>query len=185
MQQPVKGGLMAASAFAERDARPSSVLILGLGNPILGDDGVGWRVAEALRGILADQPDSPEVDCAALGGLSLMERMLGYERVVLVDSVCTGVRPVGAVEHHALQDLPNPGGGHTASAHDTSLATALRTAEALGAQVTGRVDVVTIETAVCYDFSESLSPVVEAAVPVATRTVLGLVRAREASTDNA
>ncbi|MFN2120636.1 MAG: hydrogenase maturation protease [Anaerolineales bacterium] len=161
----------------DQQARPSSILVLGLGNPILGDDGVGWRVAERVRSAVGDQPGAPEVDCAALGGLSLMERMLGYDRVILIDSMCTGQQPEGAIDHHALHDLPNPGGGHTASAHDTSLATALQTAETLGAQVPTQVDVVAIETAACYEFSEALSPAVEAAVPVATRKVLELILA--------
>ena len=63
--------------------RPSSVLVIGLGNPILGDDGVGWRVAEEVKrrlGIVdfgsqsaVKNPQSAiEVDCVSLGGLSLM-----------------------------------------------------------------------------------------------------------------
>jgi hydrogenase maturation protease len=158
-----------------RQAHPSSILVLGLGNPILGDDGVGWRVAERVRSAVRGQPRAPEVDCAALGGLSLMERMLGYERVVLVDSMCTGLRAEGTVSQYSLQELPSPGDGHTASAHDTSLATALRTAEALGAEVPQQVDIVAIETGACYEFSEDLSPLIEAAVPLATRKVLSLV----------
>ena len=180
MQHLVEGGPMTASALAEPHDRPSSVLVLGLGNPILGDDGVGWQVAECVRSAVGGQPEAPEVDCAALGGLSLMERMLGYEHVVLVDSMCTGLRPEGAVDHYALQELPDPGGGHTASAHDTSLATALRTAKTLGAEVPRQVDIVAIETGACYEFSENLSATVEAAVPLATRKVLELVSGTDA-----
>ncbi|MBI4770166.1 MAG: hypothetical protein HY784_07090, partial [Chloroflexi bacterium] len=74
-----------------------TTLILGLGNPILGDDGLGWRVAEEVRRRLqaADggsarqsairNPKSEiEVDAFALGGLSLMERLVGYDRAILV-----------------------------------------------------------------------------------------------------
>jgi hydrogenase maturation protease len=180
MRRFLEGGPVAANTVAEPGARPSSVLILGLGNPILGDDGVGWRVAEAVQGSLGGRTDTPEIDCAALGGLSLMERMLGYERVVLVDSMCTGLQAPGTVSQYTLQDLPTPGDGHTSSPHDTSLATALSTAQALGAEVPRQVDVVAIETGICYEFSESLSPPVEAAVPVATRKVLELVSAKGA-----
>ena len=143
----------------------------------------GRRVAEAVRAGLGNLQLAVEVDFAALGGLSLMERMLGYGQVVLVDSMCTGARPEGAVDHYALEDLPKPGGGHTVAAHDTSLTTALRTAQALGASVPSRVDVVAIETAACLEFSEMLSPQVEAAVPLATRKVLELVSATDAGSD--
>jgi len=64
-------------------------LVIGLGNPILGDDGVGWKVAKELT-TLIDPDTSVEIDCASLGGLSLMERMLGYQRVIVIDSMETG-----------------------------------------------------------------------------------------------
>ena len=69
-------------------------LIIGLGNPILGDDGVGWKVANQLTTII-DPDSSVEIDCASLGGLSLMERMLGYQRVIVIDSMETGQSPEG------------------------------------------------------------------------------------------
>src|SRR5512142_2116045 len=99
-------------------------LILGLGNPILGDDGVGWRVAEAVQLLVASRRPPVDVEFASLGGLSLMERMLGYERVVLIDCMETGSAPVGTVRSMPLADLANPVAGHSASAHDTSLITA-------------------------------------------------------------
>ncbi|HTP00714.1 MAG TPA: hydrogenase maturation protease [Anaerolineales bacterium] len=151
---------------------PPRALILGLGNPILGDDGVGWKVAEAVQAVAND---AAEVDFAALGGLSLMERMLGYSHVILIDCLETGEWPVGSVRSMRLEDLENPSAGHSASAHDTSLITALRTAQTMGGEIPERVDVVTIEAKLSYDFSESLSPEVAAAVPVATHEVLRLL----------
>jgi len=147
-------------------------LVLGLGNPILGDDGVGWKVAEAVRKALGD---SVEVDFASLGGLSLMERILGYSRVVLIDSMESGQYPIGAVRLLSLADLENPMAGHTASAHDTSLMTALQAAQAVGTDVPGRIDIVAIEAKPSYDFSEELSPEMAAAVPVAAQEVLKLL----------
>ena len=167
--------LPAAVTPSEARIHPSSILVLGLGNPILGDDGVGWRVAEEVRSATAGQAQPPDVDCAALGGLSLMERMLGYGRVILVDSMWTGTNPEGSVRVCALDDLQNPGAGHTASPHDTSLVTALRTAEMMGAAVPQRVDIVAIETRACYDFSETLTPAATSALPIATRKVLELL----------
>ena len=151
-------------------------LILGLGNPILGDDGVGWKVAEAVQTRLGTLSASAEVDFASLGGLSLMERMLGYERVILVDSMETGSAPAGAIRCMALSELADPTAGHSASAHDTSLMTALEAAKAMGAEIPSRVDVVAIEAKATYDFSEELSPAVAAAVPVATQQVLTLLK---------
>ena len=157
-------------------ARPAPALVIGLGNPILGDDGVGWRVVQELGPRLGDRGAEVETDCASLGGLSLMERMLGYWRVILIDSMQTGQVPVGSVRVFLLEALPDPSAGHSASAHDTSLLTALQAARAMGADVPGRVDVVAIEAEPTYDFSEELSPPVAGAVRAAVQAVLDLLR---------
>ena len=151
------------------------ILVIGLGNPILGDDGVGWKIADKVATAVGPQ-SSIEIDTAALGGLSLMERMLDYDRVVLVDSMETGQSPVGSVQTFPLASLPDPMAGHSASTHDTSLITALKTAESIGAEVPKRVDVVAIEAQNVYDFSEELSPPVAAAVPEAVQAVLDLIQ---------
>ncbi len=153
----------------------SRTLILGLGNPILGDDGVGWRVAQAVQALTARHEPPVEIDFAALGGLSLMERILGYSYVILIDCMETGAEPVGTVKVLALAELSNPSAGHSASAHDTSLLTALETARTMGADVPARVDVVAIEAKATYEFSEQLSAEVAAAVPIATQRVLALL----------
>jgi hydrogenase maturation protease len=151
-------------------------LVVGLGNPILGDDGVGWAIASMVSNQLPATSPSIEVDCLSLGGLSLMERMLGYDRVVLVDSMETGQSPVGSVQTFPLGSLPDPMAGHSASAHDTSLITALKTAESIGADIPKRVDVVAVEAKNVYDFSEELSSPVAAAVPEAVQAVLDLIQ---------
>lgn len=150
-------------------------LVIGLGNPILGDDGVGWKIAGEVASAIGPHP-TIEIDTAALGGLSLMERMLDYDRVVLVDSMETGQNSVGSVQTFPLASLPNPMAGHSASTHDTSLITALKTAESLGAEVPKRVDVVAVEAQNVYDFSEELSPPVAAAVSEAVQAVLDLIQ---------
>jgi hydrogenase maturation protease len=153
----------------------SGTLILGLGNPILGDDGVGWKVAEAVQVLTARREPPVEVDFAALGGLTLMERILGYSYVILIDCLETGTDPIGTVKTLTLAELSNPNAGHSASAHDTSLLTALETARTMGAGVPQRVDVVAIEARMTYEFSEQLSPEIAAAVPIATQHVLALL----------
>lgn len=169
----------------------TKTLVVGLGNPILGDDGVGWKIAEEVKAHLPSprlrllspngrgdggEESTVEVDCLSLGGLSLMERVLGYERVVLVDSMETGQFPVGSVRSFPLDSLPDPMAGHSASAHDTSLITALKTAESLGADIPEQVDVVAVEAQNVYDFSEELSPPVAAAVPEAVQVVFDLLQ---------
>jgi hydrogenase maturation protease len=151
-------------------------LILGLGNPILGDDGVGWRVAELVAEKTRGREDV-EVDCAALGGLSLMERLTGWERAILVDALSTGKKPVGSVEQFSLKDLPDVTAGHTASIHDTSLRNALTVGRGMDIFLPQDEDVIiiAIEAQNVYDFSEELSPPVAAAIPLAVQAVIDLI----------
>ncbi len=161
------------------------ILVLGLGNPLLGDDGVGWRVAEILQAqmraaemnapaaishqpsAIRDSSSAVEIDFSCSGGLALMERLIGYERVLLVDAMQLDAEPIGSVRQLRLEDLPDPSAGHSASAHDTTLLNALAVGRALNARLPAQVDVIAIQAERVYDFSEALSPPVAAAVPFA------------------
>lgn len=148
-------------------------LIIGLGNPILGDDGVGWRVAEAVQAALPPSPDI-EVDCAAVGGLALMERLIGYDRAIVIDAVVAG-GPVGAVTCCDLSALPDRAAAHLAAPHDTTLPTAVRLGQQLGARLPRQITIVGVEARALYEFNETLTPEAQAAVPAAARRVLNLL----------
>lgn len=154
-------------------ARPT--LVIGLGNPLLGDDGVGWQVAEQVAYRLGQPHPRVEVDCLAVGGLSLMERLAGYPTAILIDALATGRRPPGSLACLPLEELADADAGHLHSAHDASLPVALRAGAALGIPLPQRVMVVGIEARSVYDFSERLSPPVAACVPLAVQTVLELL----------
>ena len=148
-------------------------LVLGLGNPVLGDDGIGCRVAQALGGAAEDL--EAEIDTCEKGGLSLMERMLGYRRVILIDALTTGEGPRGRVTTMQLGDLRNPGAGHVNSGHEASLQTALEMARLLKAVVPEDIWVVAIETERVFDLTEDLTPEVAAALPHAVEAVRRLL----------
>ena len=157
--------------------RRPAILVIGLGNPILGDDGVGWRVAERVREWVAAAGRSDvDVDCLALGGLSLMERLIGYDRAIVIDATQAG-QAAGAVARYELEDLPDYSSFNSAAPHDASLQTALRLGRALGARLPRSVTIIGVEAERLYDFTEALTPPVEAAVPGAAQLVIATVRA--------
>lgn len=144
------------------------VLVLGLGNPILRDDGVGLRVAQALRLELANAP-GVEVDENTWGGLRLMERLVGYDRVIVVDAMCTG-SPAGTVRMLSPDEMPTR---RSASPHDTSLPVALELGRRVGLKIpeSDEITLVGIEALDVDTFGEDLSPEVEAAIPVAVQAI--------------
>lgn len=148
-------------------------LVVGLGNPILGDDGVGWKVAEKIKQQLT--PDSPvDVEFLSLGGISLMEHLIGYECAILVDAVASD-QETGSVIISKLNEMPDYSAFHIASAHDTSLQNALKLGRSMGVSLPREVIVVGIATDRIYDFSEELSPAVARAIPKATEIVINLL----------
>ena len=150
----------------------NKVLILGLGNPLLGDDGVGWRVAEEVERELNQRSEISnqqliEVDYSAGGGLPLMERLIGYTDAILIDAIDLKRGPIGSVYQFDLDELPNQFAGHIASTHETNLQTALNMGRSLGAALPDRVTVIAIESPHVYEFSEELTSPVAQAVPQA------------------
>jgi hydrogenase maturation protease len=149
-------------------------IVLGLGNPILGDDGVGWQIAQEIQK-RTDLPKDIEVDYLAVGGITIMERLIGYERAILIDSFVTSKAPIGSVSCFSLEELPNRALGHTCSAHDTTLQNALKIGRDLGAQLPGDISIVAVEARDVFDFSEQLSPAIAAAVPNAVQAVINIL----------
>lgn len=144
-------------------------LILGLGNPLITDDSVGLRVAAELRGRLADRKDV-EVDEDYWGGLRLMERMVGYDRAIVIDAIQTGAPP-GTIHHLRVSSMPTQ---RSASAHDVNLPTALALGRQAGEKLPADEDIllVGIEADDILTFGEECTPPVQAAIPLAVAAVL-------------
>lgn len=71
------------------------IRVIGIGNQLMGDDGVGIRVAEELRSELPDTP-AVEVVCGGVAGMALMPTVLGADDVVFVDALAVDAEP-GAI----------------------------------------------------------------------------------------
>jgi hydrogenase maturation protease len=149
------------------------ILVLGLGNPILTDDGIGVLVAEEVRARL---PEDTSIDISevSVGGLTLMESMIGYDRVILVDAFqrLDGCCP-GKVHKMSLDDLRSISPTqHSASPHDASLVTAIETGRRMGIQLPEEITIFAIEVENVMDFSDHPTPSVAAVIPQVIESVL-------------
>lgn len=145
-------------------------LIIGLGNPILTDDGVGVKVAQQLEDIIdLDLYPDLTITEASAGGLRLMEIMLDFDLVVLIDAYFLKpdqTKP-GKIHKLSLDDLRSvTPTQHSTSAHDTSLVTALDAAEKMGYQIPKEYMIYAVEVENIMDFSETPTPAVADAIPV-------------------
>lgn len=157
-------------------ADPVRVLVAGVGNVFLSDDGFGVEVVRALAGRL---PAGVEVVDVGIRGLHLAYRLLdGYDVLVLVDAVRRGGGP--GTLHVLEHDLDAPADAPPVlDAHGMDPAAVLSLLDGLAGgtgveRPVGRVLVVGCEPAV-VDEGIGLSPAVAAAVEPAARAVTALV----------
>jgi hydrogenase maturation protease len=151
-------------------------LVVGLGNPILTDDGVGVKVAYEIQRVLtAQDQEQINVTEAGVGGLRLMEMMIGYERVIIIDALISRNedRP-GTMYRMTLDDLRDISPTqHSASAHDTSLVTALDMGKKIGLSLPEEIIIYAVEVENVIDFGEQPTAAVSEAIPKLRDAVLG------------
>ncbi|GAB4222823.1 MAG: HyaD/HybD family hydrogenase maturation endopeptidase [Acidobacteriota bacterium] len=158
------------------DVRPAGagrrVAVLGIGNVLAGDDGVGPAV---VRTLVARHEFEPEIVIEDLGtpGLDLVPHLAGADRVVLVDAVRAGATP-GSVRVIEQRELLAGGAGPRVGPHDPGLADALATLRFAG-RAPRELVLVGIEPA---DVSTGvgLSETVRAALPEACKAVCARLR---------
>jgi len=143
-------------------------IVLGVGNPILQDDGVGIHVINELREHLKDS--RVILDIAYTGGMNLLDMIRGFDKVILVDAVKQKDSKTGEVKRFSLTEAPAV---HSCNPHDVSLSEALLLAKQLGEEhLPQEIVVIGIVVKNTIDFGEQLSREVASAVPTAVSLVL-------------
>ncbi len=140
---------------------PKRTLILGLGNDLLRDDAIGLRIARKLE----DSPDLPPnttVSATTEMGLSLLDLIAGFDRVVFVDSIQTHRAPPGRIHFVREQELASL---PLAAPHFLGIGEVLAFARSLGMKVAENVRVIAIEVEDPYTVCSELSPELEVLLP--------------------
>jgi hydrogenase maturation protease len=144
-------------------------LVLGLGNPILTDDGIGIHVVRALE----SRSLPPHVTCAeaSVGGLRLLSVIAGYERVILVDAIQTPEGKPGEIYRLHPHDLRTS--RHAGSTHDLTLPGALSLGRSLGMALPEdqAITIIAIQADDVLTLGEDCTPTVGAAIPRALDAV--------------
>lgn len=135
-------------------------LILGVGSSILSDDAVGLVVAKRLEERLGAR-DDVDFGFNEEAGFTLLEESIGYDRLVVIDSILTGREP-GTVMRFGLSDLGRT--IHSNSPHGMNLATVMELGRREGMDVPDEVMIYAIEVVDTLTFGEELTPEVAARV---------------------
>jgi hydrogenase maturation protease len=148
-------------------------IILGVGNQILGDDGVGVHVANELKKHIHNP--NITIDEAITGGMNLLDLILGYEKAIIIDAVKTETGETGEVKRIPLVDFSTM---HSCNPHDVSLIEAIKMAKKLGeTRIPKEIIVIGVMMKqIPCEFGEQLSNNIAAAVPKAVEMTLNEIK---------
>jgi hydrogenase maturation protease len=146
----------------------ADTLIVGLGNPILTDDGVGPAVARGVHERLGDA--NVHLREAAVGGIALVEMIAGYSRVVIIDAIKTDGGQVG--ECYLVDLETSRPTCRTGLVHEVGLLEGLELGRRAGLTMPESLQVYAIEVADPLTFGEAMTPELQAAIPVIVEQIL-------------
>lgn len=146
------------SAKTVSDIERGGVLILGIGNTLMGDEGIGVHIVNDLK--KTELPETISCLDGGTGSFNLLEPLQSNERIILVDATLDGA-PVGTVRR--LQPRFSSDYPPTLTAHDIGLKDLLDSLYLLG--TVPKITLYTISIASCQKVGVSLSPALRAAVP--------------------
>jgi hydrogenase maturation protease len=171
---------MPPESAAQPGAAPQDTVVLGLGNPILGDDSAGLRVAEAVRELLRQDPvPGVRVLTSTRAGFELIDLLAGARRAVIIDCLEAVAPDPGRIRRLTLAEVA--GASRLVGQHDIGVAVAFELAASLGVEMPDRVVVYGIEGRDSRTFGERLSPEVEAAVETLARQLHADLKRQAAS----
>jgi hydrogenase maturation protease len=137
------------------------LLVLGLGNDILTDDAVGLHVVHELQRVLAGHPDIDFRETTEMG-LALLDFIIGYRAVAIVDSIQTGKEAPGFL-HELDATALNQLTGRTP--HFVGVSETLAVGKQLGLAMPEQVRIFAIEVEDPFTLGTAMTPALEAALP--------------------
>jgi hydrogenase maturation protease len=141
-------------------------IVLGVGNPVLTDDAVGFRVARLIK---ETKPELNVIETAE-AGLTLLELIDGYERVIIIDSVKTGHGRPGTL-HQLTLDQIHPA-WNFCSTHGIDIKMAFTLGRKLDYKLPAKLSIYGIEVEDNKNFGEKCTEKVEQSIPQIVREII-------------
>lgn len=148
---------------------PEKTIILGLGNVLLNDEGIGVRTAKIMEKM--EWPEGVEVLDGGTGGFVLLSLFHIFKNMVIIDASLTN-DPVGTVkvtEPKFSKDFPK-----SLSSHELGLKDMIESAHLL--EKIPRIFLITISINPQQDMDMKLSPEIEEKIPKIISTVQSILK---------
>jgi len=148
-----------------------SILILGIGNDILTDDGIGPRLIHDLN---KDRlPENVIYLQATIGGMELLDLIRDYDTVFFIDALKTGNHKPGTVHQFVPEDFEET--LHLSNIHDIDFLTALELGKRTGLKIPEIITIIAVEIVEDRVFSKEFSPEINREYPEILRKVQSLL----------
>jgi hydrogenase maturation protease len=135
------------------------ILILGVGNLLLSDEGIGVHIAQKMMQM--DLPPEVQVIEGGTDGFGLVNVILEADRMILIDAVKGGGQP-GSIYRFDLEDCPPYPDLFKTSVHQISILEVINLSSLIGS--TPQTTIIGVEPA-CIEMGMQLSPQIEAKIP--------------------
>jgi hydrogenase maturation protease len=143
------------------------VLVLGVGNDLLGDDAVGLHVARVVREELGGAAGCTVSETTETG-LALLDEIAGYDHLIVTDAIETGATPPGGIHEFDDDTLSDR---EAAGPHFVGLGEVLALGRSVGLPMPHTAHVVAVEVKDGHVVGSPLSPEVQHAVRVAAARI--------------
>jgi hydrogenase maturation protease len=143
-----------------------NTLILGIGNPILTDDGVGIKVARSIK---EKNPDLEVIETSE-AGMSLLEDTVDYDKLIIIDSIKTGQGKTGELYKLELEDLKPS--GYFPTSHGLDIATAFELGQKLGYKIPRSISIYAIEVQDNANFCEECTAEIQKEMPFIIKQIM-------------
>jgi len=148
----------------------AQILVVGLGNTLLCDDGAGIYVAREI----AKKNNNPNVDVteASVGGLEMLEILRGYQKAIIIDAIVAGKQKIGTLHEINLEDLK---GGSAMARHQVGLYEAITLGRQLEMQLPEEILIYGVEVQDTMTMQESCTPEVAECIPGIADKILSFI----------
>ena len=141
-------------------------LILGLGNTILCDDGVGIRIAQEIK----RRCKNIDIIEASAAGFRVIDEIIGYEKLILIDSIKTECIKPGTLHKYSFNEFNKT--KHHSQPHDISFIEAFEIIKQHGDKVPSIVEIYAVEVSDTTTLSEKCTIEVENAIPLIAKKII-------------
>jgi hydrogenase maturation protease len=141
--------------------KEKNILILGMGNEILTDDGVGIKLLNDLKEkcFYADA----DYEALSIGGLEIVEFLSGYKTVIILDAIKTLNGVPGSVYRFIPDDFNST--LHIDNLHDISFLNALKVGKELGYDMPSQIEIIAVEIIEDMVFGTDFTPQIQEKYP--------------------